>query len=61
MVSGAGVCVKDRWREVVQTTLSHTDDHVTVFNDVHFLMASLGAKEGDASQRLLDGLRDLAQ
>ncbi|CAL8292402.1 unnamed protein product [Boreogadus saida] len=56
-----GVCVKDRWREVVQSTLSHTDDHVTVFNDVHFLMASLGAKEGDASQRLLDGLRDLAQ
>ena len=61
MASGAGVCVKDRWRELVQATLPHNDDHVTVFNDAHFLMASLGAKETDASQRLLDGLRAVAQ
>ncbi|CAL8292398.1 unnamed protein product [Boreogadus saida] len=36
---------RDRRRELVQATLPHTVDHVTVFNDVHFLMASLGAKE----------------
>ncbi|CAL8263023.1 unnamed protein product [Merluccius merluccius] len=56
-----GVCVKDRWRELLQVTLPHTDDHVTVFNDAHFLMASLGAQETDATQRLLEGLRDVGQ
>ncbi|KAJ3595808.1 hypothetical protein NHX12_002222 [Muraenolepis orangiensis] len=56
-----GVCVKDRWRELLQITKPHTDDHVTLFNDAHFLMASLGAREADVSQRLLEGLRDVAK
>ncbi|KAM3869793.1 LOW QUALITY PROTEIN: tetratricopeptide repeat protein 38 [Diretmus argenteus] len=56
-----GVCVKDRWRELLQVTLPHTDDHVTLFNDLHFLMASLGAEETGASQRLLEGLREMAK
>ncbi|XP_042351410.1 tetratricopeptide repeat protein 38 isoform X2 [Plectropomus leopardus] len=56
-----GVCVKDRWRELFQTTQPHTDDHVTLFNDVHFLMVSLGAKESGTSQRLLEGLQELAK
>ncbi|XP_034542176.1 tetratricopeptide repeat protein 38 [Notolabrus celidotus] len=56
-----GVCVKDRWREVLQVTEPHTDDHVTLFNDVHFLMASLGAKQSATSQRLLEGLQELAK
>lgn len=57
----AGVCVKDRWRELLQITQPHTDDHVTLFNDLHFLMVSLGANETKASQRLLEGLQDLAK
>uniref|UniRef100_UPI0037E88DDA tetratricopeptide repeat protein 38 n=1 Tax=Semicossyphus pulcher TaxID=241346 RepID=UPI0037E88DDA len=56
-----GVCVKDRWRELLQVTKPHTDDHVTLFNDVHFLMASLGAKESATSQRLLEGLQELVK
>ncbi|KAK5867755.1 hypothetical protein PBY51_012219 [Eleginops maclovinus] len=56
-----GVCVKDRWRELLQVTQPHTDDHVTLFNDVHFLMASLGAKESRISQRMLEGLQELAK
>ncbi|XP_074533688.1 tetratricopeptide repeat protein 38 [Halichoeres trimaculatus] len=56
-----GVCVKDRWRELFQVTQPHTDDHVTMFNDVHFLMTSLGAKESATSQRLLGGLQELAK
>ncbi|XP_040018966.2 tetratricopeptide repeat protein 38 isoform X1 [Gasterosteus aculeatus] len=56
-----GVCVKDRWQEVLQVTRPHTDDHVTLFNDVHFLMASLGAKDGGTSRRLLEGLQELAK
>uniref|UniRef100_A0A673WM14 Tetratricopeptide repeat protein 38 n=1 Tax=Salmo trutta TaxID=8032 RepID=A0A673WM14_SALTR len=52
----SGVCVKDRWRELQQRTEPHTDDHVLVFNDLHFLMSSLGAKESGGaaqSQRLV--------
>lgn len=56
-----GVSVKNRWRELLQVTLRHTDDHVTLFNDLHFLMVSLGAKETEASQRLLEGLQELAK
>ncbi|XP_037538691.1 tetratricopeptide repeat protein 38 [Nematolebias whitei] len=56
-----GVCVKDRWRELLQVTQPHTDDHVTLFNDLHFLMVSLGAKESGTSQRLLEGLQELAK
>nr|XP_020458655.1 tetratricopeptide repeat protein 38 isoform X1 [Monopterus albus]XP_020458656.1 tetratricopeptide repeat protein 38 isoform X2 [Monopterus albus] len=56
-----GVCVKDRWRELLQVTQPHTDDHVTLFNDLHFLMVSLGAKESCISRRLLEGLQELAK
>ncbi|AWP08794.1 putative tetratricopeptide repeat protein 38 [Scophthalmus maximus] len=56
-----GVCTKDRWRELLQVTRPHSDDHVTLFNDLHFLMVSLGAKESGTSQRLLEGLRELAK
>ncbi|KAJ0029751.1 hypothetical protein NQD34_004748 [Periophthalmus magnuspinnatus] len=56
-----GVGVKDRWRELFQVTQPHTDDHVTLFNDAHFLMASLGVKDDGTSQRLLQGLQELAR
>ncbi|XP_039989362.1 tetratricopeptide repeat protein 38 isoform X4 [Xiphias gladius] len=56
-----GVCVTDRWRELLQVTQPHTDDHVTLFNDLHFLMVSLGAKESRTSQRLLEGLQELTK
>uniref|UniRef100_A0A7N6BH81 Tetratricopeptide repeat protein 38 n=1 Tax=Anabas testudineus TaxID=64144 RepID=A0A7N6BH81_ANATE len=56
-----GVCAKDRWRELHQVTKAHTDDHVILFNDLHFLMASLGANESGASQRLVEGLKELAK
>lgn len=56
-----GVNVKDRWRELIQVTKPHTDDHATLFNDIHYLMASLGAKESGTSQHLLEGLQELAK
>ncbi|XP_069018916.1 tetratricopeptide repeat protein 38 [Embiotoca jacksoni] len=56
-----GVCVKDRWKELLQVTQPHNDDHVTLFNDLHFLMVSLGAKESQNAQRLLEGLQQLAK
>lgn len=42
-------------------TKPHSDDHVTLFNDLHFLMVSLGAEESGTSQRLVEGLRELAK
>lgn len=57
----AGVCVKERWRELLQVTQPHTDDHVTLFNDLHFLMVALGADEDGAARRLLEGLQELAR
>lgn len=59
-VRASGVCVEDRWQELFQVTQPHTDDHVTLFNDFHFLMASLGAKELETAQRLLGGLQAAA-
>lgn len=53
--------MKERWQELLQVTRPHTDDHVTLFNDLHFLMVSLGAKETGASRRLLEGLQELAK
>ncbi|KAL4625090.1 tetratricopeptide repeat protein 38-like isoform X1 [Arapaima gigas] len=59
--SCSGVGVKDRWRELFQVTQTHMEDHVLLFNDLHFLMASLGAGEQTASRRLLETLQDLGQ
>lgn len=56
-----GVCVKDRWRELQQLTLPHTDHHVLLFQDLHFLMASLGAKDTGTAHRLVEGLRERAR
>lgn len=53
--------MKERWQELLQVTRPHTDDHVTLFNDLHFLMVSLGAKETGTSLRLLEGLQELAK
>ncbi|XP_035257368.1 tetratricopeptide repeat protein 38 [Anguilla anguilla] len=56
-----GVNVKDRWRELLQVTKPHTEDHVLLFNDLHFLMTSLGAKDEGTTHRLLETLQELAE
>ncbi|XP_036376477.1 tetratricopeptide repeat protein 38 isoform X2 [Megalops cyprinoides] len=56
-----GVSVKNRWRELQQVTQPHTEDHVLLFNDLHFLMTSLGAEDQASTQRLLESLRELVE
>uniref|UniRef100_A0A671SD30 Tetratricopeptide repeat protein 38 n=1 Tax=Sinocyclocheilus anshuiensis TaxID=1608454 RepID=A0A671SD30_9TELE len=56
-----GVSVKDRYRELLQVTQPHTEDHTLLFNDLHFLMVSLGSKETATTQRLLESLQELAK
>ena len=41
-----GVNVGDRWENVYEICRPHIDDHIIVFNDVHFLMTYLGARKG---------------
>ncbi|MCJ8733209.1 hypothetical protein PDJAM_G00220540 [Pangasius djambal] len=56
-----GVSVKERYRELLQITEPHSEDHTLLFNDLHFLMVSLGCKETAITQRLLESLRELAK
>uniref|UniRef100_A0A8B9KDU1 Tetratricopeptide repeat domain 38 n=1 Tax=Astyanax mexicanus TaxID=7994 RepID=A0A8B9KDU1_ASTMX len=56
-----GVNVKGRYRELLQVTEPHSEDHTLLFNDLHFLMVSLGCKNTSTTQRLLESLRVLAK
>lgn len=56
-----GVSVGSRWLDVVPVTRKHTRDHVLLFNDAHFLMASLGAGDTGTTQELLATLREASE
>uniref|UniRef100_A0A7M4FRE6 Tetratricopeptide repeat protein 38-like n=1 Tax=Crocodylus porosus TaxID=8502 RepID=A0A7M4FRE6_CROPO len=56
-----GVKLGDRWNEVFQLTKQHTKDHILIFNDVHILMSSLGAKDHKTTSELLTTLQELAK
>ncbi|KAM9313003.1 tetratricopeptide repeat protein 38 [Gastrophryne carolinensis] len=57
-----GVDVGGRWKELVdKVTKKHTDDHVLVFNDLHFLMSSLGSKDRGMTSQLLDTMQELSK
>lgn len=53
-----GVAVGERWRDVLPVTRKHSRDHVLLFNDAHFLMASLGAGDAGTTQELLSTLQE---
>lgn len=50
-----------RWLDVLPVTQKHTRDHALLFNDAHFLMASLGAGDAGTTQELLDTLREASE
>ncbi|KAB0386574.1 hypothetical protein FD755_001530, partial [Muntiacus reevesi] len=56
-----GVSVGQRWQDVLSVTRKHSRDHVLLFNDAHFLMASLGAGDAQTTQELLTTLRDASE
>jgi len=56
-----GVSVGDRWQDVLSVTRKHSRDHILLFNDAHFLMASLGAGDAQTTQELLSTLRDASE
>ncbi|XP_031563215.1 tetratricopeptide repeat protein 38-like isoform X1 [Actinia tenebrosa] len=53
-----GVDVGNRWNELYGIWDSHAHDHILVFNDVHMLMCTLGAKHEAKTNELMDSLRD---
>ncbi|XP_059257756.1 tetratricopeptide repeat protein 38 isoform X2 [Mustela nigripes] len=56
-----GVSVGERWQEVLPITQKHSRDHILLFNDAHFLMASLGARDSGTTQELLTTLQDASK
>ncbi|XP_040295099.1 tetratricopeptide repeat protein 38 [Bufo bufo] len=56
-----GVDVGKRWDKLVQVTKKHTNEHILIFNDLHFLMSSLGSKDHEMTTRLLQSLKELSK
>src|SRR6218665_2772144 len=55
-LSSLGVDVGGRWKRLYETCLPHLDDHVLAFNDLHFLMAFLGAGQREIADKLLQSI-----
>ncbi|XP_062448707.1 tetratricopeptide repeat protein 38 [Rhea pennata] len=56
-----GVKLGNRWDNILKLTKQHTKDHILLFNDVHILMSSLGAKDLKTTDELLTTLQELAK
>jgi hypothetical protein len=48
----AGIAVGDRWSEISDQWLTHVDDHVLAFNDLHIALAATGARDANGRARL---------
>lgn len=53
--------MRERWKDVLSVTQKHSQDHILLFNDVHFLMASLGARDSRTTEELLTTLQDASE
>ncbi|XP_029425022.1 tetratricopeptide repeat protein 38 [Nannospalax galili] len=56
-----GVSVGQRWKAILPVTQKHSRDHTLLFNDAHFLMASLGAQDLQTTQELLTTLQEASE
>ncbi|XP_021039273.1 tetratricopeptide repeat protein 38 [Mus caroli] len=56
-----GVPLGQRWQNVLPVTQKHTRDHILLFNDAHFLMASLGAQDLQITRELLTTLQEASK
>ncbi|XP_077861664.1 tetratricopeptide repeat protein 38-like [Saccoglossus kowalevskii] len=53
-----GVNVGSRWLKVFNFIKTHVEDQALVFNDVHFMIAALGAKQQGIANDLLESIRN---
>ncbi|KAM4747280.1 tetratricopeptide repeat protein 38 isoform 2-T2 [Rhinophrynus dorsalis] len=56
-----GVNIGDRWNKLVPITKKHISDHILIFNDLHFLMSSLGSKDHEMTTQLVESLQEAAK
>ncbi|KAM4676943.1 tetratricopeptide repeat protein 38 [Discoglossus pictus] len=56
-----GVNIGDRWKKLIPVTKKHTQDHVLIFNDLHFLMSSIGSKDHETTNLLMESLQEVAK
>ncbi|XP_031563231.1 tetratricopeptide repeat protein 38-like [Actinia tenebrosa] len=53
-----GVNVGDRWTTLMNYWQPHIEDQIWIFQDVHMMMCTLGAKRQDLTLKLLESLRN---
>lgn len=51
----------ERGRDVLSVTRKHSQDHVLLFNDAHFLDGVPGRRDAQTTQELLATLRDVSE
>lgn len=56
-----GIKVKDKWREFNEVVKDYVDDYILVFNDVYFLMVSLGVGDKLVIDKLLILLKEFVK
>ncbi|XP_077990624.1 tetratricopeptide repeat protein 38-like [Glandiceps talaboti] len=52
-----GVDVGGRWNEVYDICKSHMGDHILAFNDIHMLMSTLGTKQKEETEKLMESIK----
>ncbi|PVD31803.1 hypothetical protein C0Q70_07221 [Pomacea canaliculata] len=56
-----GVNIGDRWEDVFELCRPHLDDHILVFNDIHFLLGCLGAGKADATKYFINSFEEFVR
>ncbi|XP_064642236.1 tetratricopeptide repeat protein 38-like [Lineus longissimus] len=59
-LEGVDVGLK-RWEDIYEMCRPHIDDHILLFNDLHLLMACLGAKKREVAQAFMASLRQFVE
>lgn len=53
-----GAKLEDRWQDIYEIIRPHVDDHVLSFNDIHILLACLGADNMTAVNQMMQSIKD---
>ena len=57
-----GVNVGDRWEDYYEIARPHLDDHLWMFNDMHYMLACLKSHEKDVSvNKIMESLKSFVR
>ncbi|XP_070533335.1 tetratricopeptide repeat protein 38-like [Ptychodera flava] len=51
-----GVNVGERWKDVYEICKPHIGEHILCFNDIHLLMSTLGSKQKEEANRMMESI-----